>query len=104
MKRDEIVRPFDQHSNETATVRIHVTKYKHMRKLMLVFLEKFENCGIKIARVNSIRNTKSINLLQFCMVLGVRCDVDIFKLTPLRSPLIVKVYVLYFVKVLSFQF
>ena len=33
------------------------TKYKHLRKLMLVFLEKFENRGIKIGRVNSIRNT-----------------------------------------------
>ena len=52
-----------------------------MRKLMLVFLGKFENCGIKIARVNSIRITKSINILSFCMVLGVTCDVDIFKLT-----------------------
>ena len=52
-----------------------------MWKLMLVFLWKFENRGIKIASVNSIRNTKSINLLKFCMMLGVRCDVDIFKLT-----------------------
>ena len=49
MKGDEIVRPFDRHSNETATVMEHVTKYKHMRKLMLVFLGKFENRGIKIA-------------------------------------------------------
>ena len=77
MKGDEIVRPFDRHSNETATVRKHVTKYKHLRKLMSVFLEKFENRGSKIARVNSIRITKSINLLKFSMVLGVRCD-DIF--------------------------
>ena len=71
---------FDHHSNETATVRKHVTKSKHMQKFMLVFLIKFQNRGIKIARVNSIRITKSINLLSFCMVLGVRCDVDIFKL------------------------
>ena len=63
MKGDEIVRPFDRHSNETGTVREHVTIYKHMPKIMLVFLEKFENSGIKIARVNSIRITKSINLL-----------------------------------------
>ena len=63
VKGDEIVRHFDRHSNETATVRIHVTKYKHMRKLMLVFLGKFENRGIKIARVNSILITKSIDLL-----------------------------------------
>ena len=60
---DEIVRPFDQHSNETATVRIHVTKYKHIRKLMLVFLGKFENRDIKIAGVNSTHITKNINLL-----------------------------------------
>ena len=59
---DEIVRPFDRHSNETAAVREHVTKYKHKRKLMLVFLGKFENRGIKIAWINSIRITKSINL------------------------------------------
>ena len=63
MKGEEIVRPFDRHSNETATVRKHVTKYKHMRKWMLVFFGKFENRGNKIARVNSIRITKSINLL-----------------------------------------
>ena len=72
---------FDRHSNETATVRKHVTKYKYMRKLMLVFLGKFENRGIKIARVSSIRITKSINLHSFCVVLGVSCDVYIFKLT-----------------------
>ena len=53
---------FDWHSNETATVRIHVSKYKHIRKLMLVFLGKFENRGIKIARVNSTHITKNINL------------------------------------------
>ena len=43
---DKIVRPFDVHSNETATVKKDVTKYKHMRKLMLVFLEKIGNRGI----------------------------------------------------------
>ena len=42
---------------------------------------KFENRGIKIGLVNSIRIAKSINLLEFCTVLFVRCDVDIFKLT-----------------------
>ena len=80
MKADEIIRPFDPHSNETEPARKHVTKYKHMRKFML-FLGNFENRSIKIARVNSIRITKSINLLKFCMVLGVRCDVDIFQIT-----------------------
>ena len=64
MKGDEIVLlAFDRHSNETATVRIHVTKCKHIRKLMLVYLGKFENRGIKIARVNSTHITKNINLL-----------------------------------------
>ena len=67
MKGDEIVRPFDRHSNETATVRKHVTKYEHMQKMMLVVLGKFENRGIKIARVNSIHINKSINLLSYCM-------------------------------------
>ena len=62
MNGDEIARPVDRHSNETATDRKHVTKYKHMRKLMLVFLGKFEYRGNKIARVKSIRITKSINL------------------------------------------
>ena len=44
-------------------------------------LRKFENRGIKIARVNSIRITKSIHLHSFSTVLGVRSDVDILKLT-----------------------
>ena len=37
---------------------------------MVEFIRKFENCGIKIAGVNSILTTKSINLLYFCTVLG----------------------------------
>ena len=45
---------------------------------MVEFLRKFENLGIGIARVNSICITKSINLLEFCTVLGIRCDFDIF--------------------------
>ena len=60
MKGDEIVRPFDRHNNETATVKIHVTNDKHIRKWMLV---KFENRFIKIAQVNSTHITKNINLL-----------------------------------------
>ena len=58
MKGDEIVRPFHRHSNETATVKIHVNKDKLIRKWMSVFLVKFENRGIKIARVNSSLITK----------------------------------------------
>ena len=48
---------------------------------MVEFLRKFENRGIKIGRVILIRIKKSINLFQFCTMLGVRCDVDIYKLT-----------------------
>ena len=76
MKGDEIVRPCDRHSNETVTLRKHFTKHKHTQKWMVDFLRKIENRCIKIAGVNSIRITKSINLLSFCTVLGVRCDVD----------------------------
>ena len=47
---------------------------------MLEFIRKFENRGIKIARVNLILISKSI-LLLFHTVLGVLCDVDIFNLT-----------------------
>ena len=72
---------------------------------MLVFLEKFENRGIKIARVNSTHITKNINLLYFRMALGVRCDVDIFKLTARAQSINSEsLYELYFVKVLSVQF
>ena len=60
---DEIIRPCDRHSNETVTLKKHVTKYKHVWKYMVEFLSKFENRNIKITRVNSIRITKSINLL-----------------------------------------
>ena len=63
VKGGEIVRPCDRHSNETVTLKKYITKYKHMRKWKVKFLRKFENRGIKIARVNSIRITKSINLL-----------------------------------------
>ena len=43
---------------------------------MVRSLRKFENCGIKIARVNSILIPKSINLLLFTLItfgVGVRC-------------------------------
>ena len=48
-----------------------------MRKLMIEFLRKFENRGIKIARVNSIHITKSFNLQLFTLIVygvRVRCD------------------------------
>ena len=79
---DELVRPCNRHSNETVTLKKHVTKYKNMRKWMLEFLGKFENRGIKIARFLSPNLSIFSYLLSiFCTVLGVRCDVDIFKLT-----------------------
>ena len=59
---DEIVRACDKHWDETVTVTKHVTKYKYMRKSMVEFLSKSLSRVIKIARVNSIRMTKSINL------------------------------------------
>ena len=70
VKEDEIVRAFDRHSNETVILRKHVTKFNNMRKLMVEFLRKSESRGDKIARVNSIRITKFINLLYFCTLLG----------------------------------
>ena len=61
MSGDEIARAFDRHSNETVTLRKHVTKYKEMQKWMVEFFNKSESRGIKIARDKSIRITKSIN-------------------------------------------
>ena len=63
MKGDDIVRHCDRHSNETVTLRKHVTKSKNMRKWMVEFLKKFENRDIKISQVNSIRMTKAINFI-----------------------------------------
>ena len=61
---DEMVRACDRHSNETVTLRKHVTKYnKQMRKWMVELHSKSESRGIDIARVNSIGITKSINIL-----------------------------------------
>ena len=77
MNGDEIVRPGDLHSDETVTVRKHVFKNEKMQKWIIEFLRKFENRGIKIARVNSIFITKFINLQLFTLILysvGVRCD------------------------------
>ena len=69
MKKDEIVRPCDRHSNETVTLMKHDIRYKNMRKWMIEFLRKLDNRCIKIARGNSIRNTKSINLQLFTLIL-----------------------------------
>ena len=50
---NEIVRACDRHSNETVTLRKHVTKYKNKQKLMVEFLRKSESRGDKISGVNS---------------------------------------------------
>ena len=61
---DEIVRACDRHRiSETMTLMKHVTRYKYMREWMIEFLSKCQSFGIKFVRVNSIRMTKSINLL-----------------------------------------
>ena len=61
VKGDEIVRACDRHSNENVARRKHVCKHQKMRKWMVEFIRKSKSRGHKIARVNSIRITKSIN-------------------------------------------
>ena len=58
----EIARACDRHWDETVTPSKHVTKYKYMQKWMVEFLSKSQSRVIKIARVNLIPMTKSINL------------------------------------------
>ena len=69
---------------------------------MAEFLRKFENRGIKIATicheilVTSILITKSFNLQLFTLIsygVGVRCDVDIFKLTASAQSIYREVFV-----------
>ena len=95
MKGDEIIRPCDWHSNETVTLKNHVTKYKHMREWMFEFLSKSESRDNKIVRVNPILIPKYLNLLLFRTGVGVRCDVDILNQSPVRSPFIEKSIVVY---------
>ena len=47
------------------TLTKHVTKYKYMRKWIVEVISKSQSRVIKIARVNSIRMTKSINNFNF---------------------------------------
>ena len=61
MTGDEIYLDCERHSIETATLRIHTTKHKKMRKLMAEFLSKSETRGNKIALVNLIRIAISID-------------------------------------------
>ena len=58
-------------STATVTHRKHVTKYKHTRKWMFEFFCTSESFDNKFSWVNSIRITKSINLLYFRT--GVTC-------------------------------
>ena len=63
---------------------------------MVEFLRKFENHDIKIALVNWILITKFLNLQLFTLILyytGVRCDVDIYKLTASAQSIYREVYV-----------
>ena len=61
-------------------------------------LWKFENRGIKIARVNSILTTKYINLQLFTLILyGVWDDVVIFKLTASAQSIYREAYVIIYV-------
>ena len=62
---------------------------------MVEFLRKFQNRGIKIAWVNPILITKSINLQLFTLIfygVGIRCDVAIFKLTSSAQSIYKEVY------------
>ena len=97
MKGDEIVRACDQHSNKTVTLRKHVTKYKHMRKWKFEFLSKSESRDNKIARVNSVRITKSINLLSYRAGVQVRFDVGILELTARTQSIYREVYGYYYI-------
>ena len=81
---------------EPLNKRKHVTKYKNMLKWMVEFLRKFENHAIKIRRDNSILITKICQFIviyfNFCTAIGVRCDVDIFKLTASAQSIYREVY------------
>ena len=62
---------------------------------MVEFLGKFDNHGIKIVRVNSILITKSVNFQLFTLIfngVGVRCDLNIFKLTASAQSIYREVY------------
>ena len=90
-------------------------KYKNMRKWRVEFSgrgprgasnrstgpcgqsyqrEPCESRSSKIVRVNSIRITISTNLLSFCSVLRVSCDVEILKLIAFAQSIYRKGYVM----------
>ena len=68
LKGDEIVRACDRHSNETVTLRKHVTKYKKMRKLMVEFYESL-SLGETPTQIKKCTYTKHnehiVNILLF---------------------------------------
>ena len=64
----------NRHSSETVTLRKLVPKYKNMWKWMVEFFRKNESRGIKIANLNSILVTKSINFTLTLYGFVVRCD------------------------------
>ena len=51
VKGNEIVLPFDRHSNKTATVRIHVTKDKHIRNGCCYFSENLRIVALKLLKL-----------------------------------------------------
>ena len=59
--------------------------------MMVEFLLKAEIRGDKIVRVNSILITKSINLLNFCTVLGCVVMLTFFKITATFSTFLVHI-------------
>ena len=57
MKGDEIFRACDRHSGKIVTLSKYVAEYEEMRKWMVQFFTRFQGRSIKIAPVNSIRQT-----------------------------------------------
>ena len=74
--------------DETVTLTKHVTKYKYMRKWIFEFLSKSQSRVLKIARVTSIRMTKSINLFNFLWAIP-RDDVIESTRFMMRPPVII---------------
>ena len=78
MKRDEIVRSCDWHSKQTATLRKCVTKYKHCTNEWSKIIE-----ALKLLDLTRFASPNQLIYFNFCTVLGVRFDFDIFRVTSL---------------------
>ena len=78
MKEYEIVQACDRHSNETATLRKHVTKYEQVLKWAAEVFSKSECRDINIDWVNLIRITK---VLIYCNFLNAVPLCDVIKRT-----------------------